>query len=231
MSSEPDTPAPIDWGAQIARTLHVNNNGDSHTERGDAVTFHPSQLSRCKRQATISKYGLEEHDTKTLGAFHVGTLLHEWLEGELAGRLPGVEHEIPVTNSYADPDGGGGIIEITGHADVYDEHAGVVYDFKTRGGWYKFDPPSERHINQLTLYMDALGADAGQIVYINKKDMGVRTWPDGETFAFDPPIRDGLLSKAREIRDAVTDMDVMAVSDVPFDPCGCWLCNMEEDDE
>lgn len=225
MSDTATTPDPIDWRGQIARSLHVGNDDDSHTEPDDH-TFHPSQLARCKRQATISKYGLETHDTKTLGIFHTGTLIHEWLEDEMDGRFPGVHHEIPIEQEYVTDDGA---VVVTGHADVYDEHNGVVYDFKSRGGWYNFDPPSERHLDQLTLYMDALGADAGQVVYVNKKDLEVRTWPDGDTFAFDPDRRDDLVAKAREIRDGVKGVEITSINDVPFEPCGCWLCDKEDE--
>lgn len=224
--TDAQTPEPIDWAGRLERTLHVEHDGDSHTEP-DAMTFHPSQLARCKRQATISKFGLEEHDTKTLGIFYTGTLIHEWLEDEMDGRLPAVAHEKEIRNEYVTDSGA---VVVTGHADVVDEHNGVVYDFKTRGGWYNFDPPTDRHLDQLTLYMDAVGAEAGQVVYINKKDLEVRTWPEGDTFAFDPDRRDQLVEKAREIRDAVKDAaPIESVDDVPFEPCGCWLCGQESE--
>lgn len=230
-------PEPLDWEQEIARSLHVNNDPDSHTEADDDFTFHPSQLARCKRQAAIAKLGLESHDTTTLGIFHTGTLIHEWLEYEFGGRIPGVELEIGVEQVYRDTvvEGSRGVeaepITITGRADVYDAHADVVYDFKTRGGWYKFDPPSERHLDQLTLYMDALDAAAGQVVYINKKNLEVKTWPGGETFAFDPDRRDALVAKAVAIRDGLREHDgtIETAADVPFEPCDCWLCNKSSD--
>ena len=225
-----ETPPAIDWAGHIERTLHVDHDGDSHTEPEDAV-FHPSQLARCKRQATISKLGLDHHDTKTLGIFHTGTMIHEWLEESLEGRIPDVHHEHPVQATYFDDEQESDLVEITGTADVWDAHNKVVYDFKSRGGWYKFDPPSERHLNQLALYMDALGAEGGQVVYINKKDLEVRTWPEEGTFAPDPDRVEDLVQKAREIRDGIREATLIPDKDaVPFEACGCWLCNMEEDD-
>lgn len=220
---------PIDWQGHIERTLHVQNDPDSHTEP-DATTFHPSQLARCKRQATISKLGLDHHDTRTLGIFKTGSLIHEWLEAEHDGRIPGVHHEHEITSVYDQLDGDD--ITVVGRCDVYDEYNGVVYDFKTRGGWYNFDPPVDRHLDQLTLYMDALDADYGQVVYVNKKDLEVRTWPDDDTFEFDPERRNDLIVQAVEIRDAIQDAVMIGSRDeVPFEPCGCWLCSQEDDDE
>lgn len=221
-----DTPDPMNWADRLARVLQVNNDGESHVER-DPEVFHPSQLSKCNRQATISKLGLETHDTQTLGTFFVGTLIHEWLEEEFAGTIPGMHHEIAIETEYEDPSGGDSIT-ITGTADVYDEHRGIVYDFKTRGGWYRFDPPSDRHLDQLTLYMDALEAQAGQVVYLNKKNLEVRTWPETDTFGFDQGRLDSLLGDAREIRDTIRQHGPIAeCSQVPFEDCGCWLCDKE----
>lgn len=226
--SDPETPDPIDWEARLERLLHVQNDPESHTER-NAVRFHPSQLAKCKRQCAISKFGLEDHDTKTLGTFRIGTLIHEWLEVTFEDRTPGVHHEYPVISRHEHPDYDG-VVEVVGTADVYDEHDGVVYDFKTRGGWYKFDPPTERHIDQLTLYMDAVGADAGQVVYINKKNLEVRTWPADETFAFDSARHDDLIRKAFEMRETIKAVQgIETIDDVPFAPCGCWLCDKEAD--
>jgi len=225
IAEESDTPEPIDWQTQLARTLAVANDDESHTER-DAVRFHPSQLARCDRQALISKFGLEEHDTETLGTFHVGTLIHEWLEEELGGRYPGVHMEHPIAQEYRRPRQR--MIEVVGTADVYDSHDGVVYDWKTRGGWYNFDPPSERHLDQLTLYMDALDATAGQVVYINKKNLEVRTWPEDGTFGFDPERRDALIEQAFDLHERITAAgEIETIDDVPAEPCGCWLCDQE----
>jgi len=217
----------IDFQEQIERTLHAEQDSDSHTEPEPAV-FHPSQLARCKRQATISKFGLDDHDTETLGVFHVGTMIHDWLEDTLSGRFPGVEFEKEISQDYDYRTGKlESIVKVVGRCDVYDSHENTVYDFKTRNGWYKFDPPSERHVDQLTLYMDALDANYGQVVYINKSDLEVRTWPENDVFEFGPERRDRLVEKAQDIHNELPDTEIECVADVPFEPCGCWLCEQE----
>lgn len=220
----------IDWQTQIERTLHAQNDESSHTEEHAAV-FHPSQLARCERQAVISKYGLEDHDTETLGVFKVGTMIHSWLEESLDGRFPGVEFEKELTNEYPyRTDGIDTVIKTTGRADVYDAHENTVYDFKTRNGWYKFDPPNERHKKQLSLYMDALDADYGQIVYLNKSDLEVRTWPENDVYEFEKGVVTNLINKAKDIRGRVEDTEIETIADVPFERCGCWLCENENDE-
>ena len=220
------TPDPVDWEAQIGQTIRDTAEQDSHVER-DAVTFHPSQLAKCKRQATLAKLGLKDFGTDTLGTFRAGTLVHEWIQAELADQFPDCEFERKIVETYTNPVSGEEI-SVTGHADLWDPEQGIVYDFKTRGGWYNFNPPTERHLDQLTLYMDALDAEAGQIIYINRKNLEIRPWPADTTYPFDADRRAKLLQKGREIRDGIREGgEITSKADVPFEDCGCWLCGQE----
>jgi hypothetical protein len=83
-----EMPDPLDWEEEIHRALHAQNDDESHVEQ-NPQDWHPSQLSRCKRQAVISAYGLEQHDTDTLDIFKTGTLIHEWLEVPFEDPVPG----------------------------------------------------------------------------------------------------------------------------------------------
>jgi hypothetical protein len=220
------TPDPVDWKTQIGQRIHDTAEQDSHVER-DAITFHPSQLAKCKRQATLAKFGLKEFEIDTLGTFRAGTIIHEWLQSEMAAQFPGCEFEREIEQTYRNPDSGEEI-RVTGHADLWDPKQGIVYDFKTRGGWYNFNPPTDRHLDQLTLYMDALNAEAGQIVYINRKNLEIRPWPAETTYPHDVGRRTKLVQKARKIRDGIREADeITSKADVPFKDCGCWLCGQE----
>lgn len=216
-----DSPAVINFADRIRDALLAQRDPDSHREL-DPRVFHPSQIGYCKRQAYLSKLGLKD-DSDILGMFHTGTLIHEFMENVVgADHLPdhvaleqAVEHEV---------DG----IKFVGHADCYDPKQGVVYDYKSRGGWYNFDPPTQRHTDQLLVYMDALGARDGRVVYISKKDLEVRPWPEDGTFAFDAERLAELVTKAKEIRDAIVTNGIATdESEIPFDKCGCYFCGEE----
>jgi hypothetical protein len=144
------SPEPVDWETQIGQTIRDTAEQDSHVER-DTVTFHPSQLAKCKRQATLAKLGLKDFDTDTLGTFRAGTIIHEWVQSELSAQFSDCEFKREIEQTYRNPDSGEEIC-VTGHADLWDPKQGIVYDFKTRGGWYNFNPPTDRHLDQLTLY-------------------------------------------------------------------------------
>jgi CRISPR-associated exonuclease Cas4 len=209
----------IDFQSEIQTALEADNDPDSHVEHDPGV-FHASQMGYCLRQAYLSKTGLKD-TTDILGTFKTGTLIHEWLEAQLGDRLDHVAFEEPVETQVGD-------LTFLGHADAVDRENNVVYDFKTRGSWYRFNPPVQRHLDQLYVYMHALGFDDAQVVYLSKQDMDVKTWPEHGTFRFDDDRFETLVSKAREIRDAL-DADGVATTpdDVPFEPCGCFVCENE----
>jgi len=211
--------AALDFESAVDDALQEANDPESHVERDPAV-FHPSQIARCERRAYCSKLGLDDQ-SDILGIFQTGTLIHEFLEGHLAGQFPHAEFEREIALKV---DG----VEFVGQTDCYDPDANVVYDFKTRASWYNFDPPTQRHLDQIYVYMAALDAEYGQVVYLSKGDLEIRTWPEDGFFEFDQERFDDLVAKAQRIRDAVEEHGVaQAVREVPFQRCGCYFCDNE----
>jgi len=212
-------PAPIDFETGVQYALQQANDPDSHTEL-DAHTFHPSQIARCQRRAYCSKLGLEDQ-SDILGIFQTGTLIHEFLEEHMAEQFPHAEFETPITHAERG-------VQFTGRADCYDPETGSVYDFKTRNGWYNFDPPTQRHLDQVYIYMAALGADKGQIVYLSKGDLEVRTYPEEGFFEFDAERFGTLVEKASRIKHAIeTEGLPSGPDDIPFETCDCYFCSQE----
>lgn len=209
----------IDFATEIQTALEADNDPESHVEHDPSV-FHASQMGYCARQSYLSKTGLKD-TTDILGVFKTGTLIHEWLETHLSDRLTNVAFEEPVETTHGD-------ITFVGHADAVDYENEVVYDFKTRASWYRFDPPTQRHLDQLYVYMAALGFDEAQVVYLSKKDMEVRTYPKDGTFLFDDDRFRKLVSKAELIRDELAaDGVATRESEIPFANCGCYICENE----
>lgn len=209
----------IDFATEIQTALEADNDPDSHVEHDPSV-FHASQMGYCPRQSYLSKTGLKD-TTSILGTFKTGTLIHEWLETNLGDQLSNVEFEKPVETTHGD-------ITFIGHADAVDHANDVVYDFKTRASWYRFDPPTQRHLDQLYVYMNALGFDEAQVVYLSKKNMEVRTWPENGTFQSDSDRYGDLVAKAERIRDELAADGVAThESEIPFDTCGCYICENE----
>ena len=214
----------IDFESAIQSTLIQLNDEHSHTEL-DPYTFHPSQLAKCPRQCYNSKLGLLDH-TDALGTFHTGTTIHEFMETEVIPNLD-VETQCEVAIE-AEMNG----LTVVGHADLYEPGTNTVYDYKSRANWYRFSPPIERHLDQVYLYMKALGASQGQIVYLAKSDLEVRTWPPEsagiDAFGLDPGCVQDLLEKGKHIAAVIIDEGYpTSGEEIPFEKCGCWLCEKE----
>jgi hypothetical protein len=164
--------------------------------------------------------GLDDQ-SEILGIFQTGTLIHEFLEEHLAEEFPQAAFEREI-----DVEVGG--IRFVGRTDCYDPETLAVYDFKTRNGWYNFDPPTQRHLDQLYVYMAGVGVGRGQLVYLSKSDLEVRTWPEDDFVDFDQERFDELLAKAQRIRDYIRDEGYPdSPADIPFERCGCYFCENE----
>ena len=213
------TDGPLDFEQAVQIALETATDPTSHVE-GDAVTFHPSQICLCERRAYCSKLGLDDN-TEILGVFQTGTLIHEFLEERFAEQFPAAKFERAVEYEI---DG----LRFVGQADCYDPRMNAVYDWKTRSSWHNFDPPVDRHLDQLHVYMAALGAERGQVVYLHKGTMEVRTWPEDDWFTFDDERFEAIVGKAQRIREAIArDGIAERVEEIPFERCGCYFCREE----
>ena len=209
----------LDFEGAVDGALQEANDPESHVERDPSV-FHPSQIARCERRAYCSKLGLDDQ-SDILGVFQTGTLIHEFLEDYLADQFPHADFEREIS---LETDG----IEFVGRTDCYDPETNAVYDFKTRASWYNFDPPTQRHLDQMYVYMAALDAEYGQVVYLSKGDLEVRTWPEDGFFEFSEERFNELIAKARRIALVLEEQGIAdSVEDIPFDRCGCYFCQEE----
>lgn len=129
--------------------------------------FRASSLNGCVRQCTLNRLGLKQLDEKTLRHFGIGTLIHRFMQQDVAlGHIrKRVEFEKQVEFEL---DG----VKFTGHVDCFDGE--TVYDFKSSANAEvsaKYD--NQGYIWQLNIYMAALGVTNGKLVYIDKRDLSV----------------------------------------------------------
>ena len=232
-------PIPIDWQKKLVNHLRKqNNNYEGHDTNPHDNTFHASSVGYCKRQLYLNKCNLSDMDNKGLRIVNIGSLLHFKME-KIVEEMPDhikSEKEIPPVEKHG--------VKLIGTADAVDMEQGVVYDFKTRGGWYKFNPPTKRHLSQLQVYMEGFDIDYGQIVYISRKDFSMNHYPDIDWLGKIPTnsvgnsayiLRDE--NKLKEITDKCNEvMDLIEEHGVAKDMtelnkivprCGCYICNVE----
>jgi hypothetical protein len=222
--SETETDELLDFEAAIGRALANADQQDAEEwdepDADDPNVFHASELSRCPRQCYLAKHDLKDY-SDAYGVLRSGTLLHEFIEEQMPEVLPECRFEI---EGSMEVDG----MEFRGRADMIDPPRDALYDHKTRGGWYNFDPPNQRHLDQLYIYMMIFGMSHGRVFYISRKDFEVRPYPEDDTVQFDADRWVEIVDRAREVRDATLDYGVAEEeSEIPFDKCGNWLCSSE----
>ena len=188
-------------------------------------TIYASRAGYCRRHLYLSQLGLRADDGRE-GELEARRLIQRHLEAEIEQRCP----QVAVSPTATCTDGG---ITWSASPTAVDYDAGVVYQLKPRNGWYKFHPPQDRHLDQLTVYMRAAGVDHGRLLYVNMADfLDTRTWPPpdhaDDYVAFDADRYAAIVDRAVDVRDAILTHGVAArPGDVPFHRCGCYLCQEE----
>lgn len=222
----------IDFSEVVERYLWKGEEDRLAYAKRDPGTIDAHTIGFCKRQLYLSKLGLEERTTEDLGRFKTGTLIHDWLEEHM--RDDDEIEDVALEEYFDDYTVDG--ITFHGRADAYEDGDDeAVYDVKTRSNWYRFDPPKQRHIDQVLVYMKGFGADKGQIVYVSKKDMEVRRWPadfddvEGDFFEFDEERFAELVDKCKEVKAEIIRNGIATCEEeIPFEKCGCFICENEE---
>lgn len=194
---------------------------DSHTE-WDPKVFHPSQVGYDEWLILVKKLGLSDM-SGLAGTFKVGSMIHGLIQDEvwqLENPVEQYDHiEAPV---HVEEDG----LVFTGHADIYDTSANVVYDIKSHANFRYLDTPVDRHIDQLHCYIRGLDAEYGQVIYVQKKDLSVQTWPEGGPFTFDEQRWDTIKERCARVRDALYEHGVPRNADeIPFNRPDNYFAN------
>lgn len=202
----------------------VDDHADGQQIR-DPETFYASFASFCPRQTYLTKLGLK--DTADLrGRFQASQLVQSFLTDALRDEYPHLEIE---PSAVVD----GGPVQFRGRPTCYDPVQDCVYHVKPRDGWYKFHPPVERHLTQLTIYMRGMDATRGQLVYVSLSDVAdVRLWPPDEadtTFIeYNSERFERVVANASAIRDEIIRNGIaLTPEDIPSEACGCFLCESE----
>lgn len=235
-----DTPKPINWQKQLENYLKQKNKEyTGHNTNPTNTTFHASSIGYCKRQLYLKKTNLSSIDKKGLRIVNIGSQLHYLMEKVVQNNTP--EH---IKSEISMPELEINGIKFTGTADAVDQKNGIIYDFKTRGGWYKFNPPSQRHIDQLQIYMNGFDHPRGQLVYMSRKDMSMKHFPSIEDLGTIPTNDLGkalyvqknrehvkkLSQKAWEVLELIRDYGIpeteKELNDI-IPKCGCYICQNE----
>ncbi len=198
-----------------------DEDDDSHREYNPSV-FHPSQVGYCKRRLMAKKLGLDDMSGLD-GTFKIGNIVHDTIQSELPD--DGKHwHEEEISHEERG-------IRIEGRYDIYNPMYDIVYDIKTRSSWYNFNPPVDRHLDQLHCYMKALDAEYGKIIYVSKKNFELKPFPEDRPLRFDESRWDSILDKCLTVRNYLMRNGFPVTEgqlDEFADPCDSYFCSDED---
>ena len=199
----------IDWENVITETL---NQDREEKEPSLDNTFGVYYAGYCPRQIYLSKTRLKDFPRAALGSMKVGTLFHNYIEEN-------ADVDVDFEKEFEFEEDG---LVIRGRADAVGEDA--IYDFKSINGMQYVDDAAHRNRAQLNVYMKAFGVDKGKLVFIDKGKMYVKE----KSYEYSQDVYDSTMKKYHKVQKALDKHGVVDdPDDVPFEKCGCYLCNVE----
>lgn len=153
----------IDFKELVIKKLTHDAESISRSREGINV-FHPSQVSGCLRSAFLNKLHATTFSVDILGKMCSGTSIHQYIQS-----WPEIKEafdiEVPIEYHLEGVEG----IYIKGHADLVAKDKSMLGDIKSSASLdFVRSRPSSHHVEQVNLYLKALGIQEGEILYIAK---------------------------------------------------------------
>lgn len=150
----------------------INNYVKREIKEKTVGRYYPSEAGNCIRKVFYSYKNPKEVDLELLKIFEAGNILHEFivdvLESEKNPHVELLEKESPFTLEIDD-------VTISGRVDdiiiVKIDNKVFLVEVKSTSSLKYTDEPSEAHIMQLQLYMNAKNIHNGLIIYLEKNTL------------------------------------------------------------
>ena len=155
----------IDWNEAVNKYIESKVR---QSEPVEPNTFRCSSLSGCLRSCVKTRANQQKFGLETLKHFEIGTILHKFLQQDVALGHVGVPVEME--KSFEFESNG---IKFIGHADCVTDEA--VYDFKSTSNLQVTltYPISTGYIYQLSAYCHGLHKHQAILVYIDKRNLTI----------------------------------------------------------
>jgi len=190
----------------VEKWIVDKQNKDEHRRAVANNVFYASQAGGCPRALYYKKvFGDKEFEVRALLIFQMGNIVHDFLQKEI---LKG-ESEKSLT---IQEDG----VVIYGRLDHIDDEE--VIEIKSTGAVkYNEKEASPHHLEQLNLYMKAMGREKGRMVYVEKNTLEIVE----HEVKFNPELYQKTVDNFRQVAKAVEIQVAPAkLSDYPKS----WKC-------
>jgi hypothetical protein len=155
----------IDWNQAVNNYILSK---ERQSEPVEPNVFRCSSLSGCVRSCVKTRTNQQKFGIETLKHFEIGTILHKFLQQDVALGHVGVPIELEKQFEF-ESNG----IKFIGHADCVTAEA--VYDFKSTSNLQTTltYPVSLGYIYQLSAYCYGLHKQQAILVYIDKRNLAI----------------------------------------------------------
>jgi len=178
---------------------------EGHVRR-DKV-FYASEVGSCKRKIYYKHFDPRNESLYVLKSMMMGTIIHDWIQEKAKEQGAETERRVSV------PDLETGLV-ISGRIDILSEWMPI--ELKTTSNLRYTVEPSPSHIDQIMLYMCAINAPEGKLVYVDKRNLEMKEF----TVTYDKNRVKEILKRMNEIH---TKIETKTLPD-KCEKDSAWMC-------
>lgn len=198
----------------------LNDAEELERAREIPESYHASSVGFCERQIFLTKLHAKMFGLKEKSEMTVGSCIHYFVQG-IKTVKDLFDIEVPIKYQIE-----GSPVFIVGKADLVLKEFPYVIDIKSsKSLMYLQNSPMSHQVPQLLVYMKCLGADEGELLYIEKATFIMLQ----HKIKFNQELFDQTCKKVVRVYEAIKkwENDGAFNKKIPFLPCGCYFCRNE----
>ncbi|MCL5101635.1 MAG: PD-(D/E)XK nuclease family protein [Candidatus Parvarchaeota archaeon] len=184
--------------------------------------YYPSEIGMCIRRSYYSYVLPKPTEAGALRIFALGNNLHAFIADVLkkSDEFSFVEDERPIKIPYKDEKSS---FTIYGRIDDYvitkNTNKKIIIEAKSVGDVLKINEPEPKHVMQLMLYLSAMEADYGMLLYADKKNLNIRQF----RVDYDDSVYAKIITRFRDL-DLHLRNKKLPPAEYYFDAKKVWEC-------
>lgn len=184
--------------------------------------YYPSEIGMCIRRSYYSYTTPKPTEKGALRIFALGNNLHSFLAEALkdSKEFALVEEEKPVRVEHKDNEAS---FTVYGRIDDYvvtkNTNKKIIIEAKSVGDINRVTEPEQKHVMQLMLYLSAMEADYGMLVYADKKNLEIRQF----RVDYDNELHNKIMTRFKDL-DYHLRKKLLPPAEYYFDAKKVWEC-------
>ena len=200
----------------------IDDHLDEEARPKKIGAYYPSEIGMCIRRSYYSYISPKPTEPGALRIFALGNNLHAFIADVLkkSDEFSFVEDEKPIRIPYKDEKTS---FTIYGRIDDFvitkNTNKKIIIEAKSVGDVTKVNEPETKHIMQLMLYLSAMEADYGMLLYADKKNLDIRQF----RVDYDNTVYNKIITRFRDL-DFHLRNKKLPPAEYYFDAKKVWEC-------